>query len=163
MQLGTARKPADRNRASSQPENFEPILSHHATLPGPPAIMLISCKRNESRTAFLSHWFTCQWPLAPRSATRASPRSSKASAASTASRTAPLVAGPIPSRLSKASSTIFASSACDIDEIQAPNPSSKTKLHGCGFVENRTGEVKLAPTLAPVCGPGVAETRQDPR
>src|SRR5271166_2313144 len=150
MQLGTARKPAARNRASSQPENFEPILSHHATLPGPPAIMLMSCKRNESSTAFLSHWFTCQLPFVSRSATRASPRSSKASAASTAPRTAPLVVGPTPSRFSKASSTIFESSACDIDE----NPSSKSqapkaKLHDRGFVENRAGEVKLASTFAP--------------
>src|SRR5262245_44624565 len=82
--------------------------------PGPPGITVISLRRNESSTAFLSHWLTDHVALAPRSATRAAPRSSRSSAASTASRTGPLVAGLIPSRCSKASSMVLASSAWDI-------------------------------------------------
>src|SRR5262249_52987479 len=135
-QLGTARKPASRKRASFQPSSFEGILSHHAALPGPPPITPISLRRNESSTAFLSHWFTDQWPLAPRSATRALPRGSRSSAVSTASRTGPLVVGPMPSRCSKASSMILASSACDIGKVLGGSKTSEA------VVGNRAGRVK---------------------
>ena len=53
----------------------------------------MSLSRNDSSTAFLSHWLTDQSPFAPFSATRAAPRSSRSSAVSTASRTGPLVDG----------------------------------------------------------------------
>ena len=51
----------------------------------PPGITRLSCSRNESSTAFLSHWCVCHLPSI-FSATRSSPRSSRAIAASTASR-----------------------------------------------------------------------------
>src|SRR3981189_2863084 len=102
MAPGTARKPASRNRFSPQPSNFDGTLSHHEALPGPPEIALMSLRRNDSSTAFFSHWLTFHLPLASRSATRASPLSSSSSAWSTASRTSPLVAGEMPSRASQA-------------------------------------------------------------
>jgi len=49
------KKPASRKRASSQPSNLEATLSHHTDWPGPPGTMLMSFKRNDSSTAFLSH------------------------------------------------------------------------------------------------------------
>ena len=52
----------------------------------------MSLSRNDSSTAFFSHWLTFQLPSAWRSATRASPLSSRSSAVSIASRTAPCVA-----------------------------------------------------------------------
>src|SRR5476649_836366 len=52
---GTARKPAFLNFAAFQPLNLESTLSHHAALPGPPAITLISLSLNDSSTAFFSH------------------------------------------------------------------------------------------------------------
>ena len=58
----------------------------------------MSLRRNDSSTAFLSHWLTLPVAVGLRSATRALPLSSRSSAASTASRTAPLVFGPILSR-----------------------------------------------------------------
>src|SRR4029078_9386378 len=67
-QPGTARKPALRKRAAFQPLNLESTLSHHAPLPRPPGITLMSLRRKDSSTAFLSHWLTCQWPSAFRSA-----------------------------------------------------------------------------------------------
>src|SRR5262249_44698017 len=82
--------------------NFEGILSHHTAWPGPPGISLISLRRNDNSTAFLSHWLTRQVPSLARSATRAAPRSNRSSACSTASRPAPLVPGPTSSRRSKA-------------------------------------------------------------
>src|SRR6185312_1623218 len=112
MQPGTARKPALRKRAGVQPLSFESTLSHQTALPGPPAITLMSLSRNESSTAFFSHWLTCQAPSAWRSATRALPLSSRSRAAATALRTAPLVFGPIVSRWSKASSMVLASLSC---------------------------------------------------
>ena len=35
-------------------------MSHQAALPGPPAITHMSLSRNDSSTAFLSHWLTRQ-------------------------------------------------------------------------------------------------------
>src|SRR5713226_4792477 len=99
---GTARKPASRKRFSPQPSNFEGTLSHHDAFPGPPEIALMSLRRNDSSTAFFSHWLTFHLPLASRIATRASPLSSRSSAWSTASRTSPLVAVETPSRASNA-------------------------------------------------------------
>ena len=61
-----------RKRGSSHPSNLESTLSHHTALPGPPGITLMSLRRKDSSTAFLSHGFTCQLPLAPRCATRSS-------------------------------------------------------------------------------------------
>src|SRR6185437_11758768 len=114
-QPGTARKPALRKRAAFQPLNLESTLSHHAALPGPPGITLMSLRRKDSSTAFLSHWLTCHWPSVVRSATRALPASSSSRAAVTALRTAPLVFGPILSRASKASSMVLASLSLDMD------------------------------------------------
>src|SRR5690606_31475282 len=88
-----------------QPSNLEGTLSHQTASPGPPLMTSIGLSRKESSTAFLSHWFTCQVPSLPRSATRASPRSRRSSAVSTASRISPRVPELIPSRCSKASST----------------------------------------------------------
>src|SRR5437763_692985 len=114
---GTARKPASRKRDASQPSNLDATLSHQAASPGPPGMTLLSLSRNDSSTAFLSHWLTCHLPSAPRSATRTRPRSSKSSAVSTASRTVPLVDGPMPSRASKASSIDLASASWDMGYI----------------------------------------------
>jgi len=55
MQLGTARKPAALKRGSSQPWNFDGTLSHHGAPPGPPAMRVMSFRRNDSSTAFLAH------------------------------------------------------------------------------------------------------------
>ena len=74
------------------PANLEGTLSHQLAPPGAPAIGSMSLRRNDSRTAFLSHWFTTQAPSV-FSATRALPLSSRSSAVSTASRTSPRVAG----------------------------------------------------------------------
>src|SRR6185437_9529535 len=118
MAPGTARKPASRKRFSPQPSNFEGTLSHHDALPGPPGITLMSLRRNESSTAFLSHWLTFHLPLASRSATRASPLSRSSSAPSTASRTSPLVAVEMPSRASKAA--LMVASRADKDIVASP-------------------------------------------
>src|SRR4051812_41623715 len=113
MAPGTARKPASRKRFSPQPSNFDGTLSHHDAWPGPPGITLMSLRRNDSSTAFLSHWLTLHLPSDPRSATRASPLSSSSSALSTASRTSPLVVVEMPSRASKA--LLMVDSRADID------------------------------------------------
>ena len=119
IEPGTARKPAARKRFSPQPANFEGTLSHHEACPGPPSITSISLRRNESRTAFLSHWLTLQRPLSCRSATRASPLSINSSAESTASRTSPLVDVEMVSRASKAALTAL--SSADNDMKKAPH------------------------------------------
>src|SRR5436853_1605413 len=112
MLPGTARKPASLKRSSSQPSNLVGTLSHQAESPAAPIMGPLSRRRNDSSTAFLSHWLTVQAPLPPRSATRALPRSSRSSAVSTASRTGPLVEGLMSFRFSKASSMVLARSAC---------------------------------------------------
>src|SRR5436189_5132020 len=112
MLPGTARKPASLKRSSSQPSNLVGTLSHQAESPAAPIMGPLSRSRNDSSTAFLSHWLTVQAPLPPRSATRALPRSSRSSAVSTASRTGPLVEGLMSFRFSKASSMVLARSAC---------------------------------------------------
>ena len=63
MAPGTARKPASRKRFSPQPSNFDGTLSHHDALPGPPEIAPMSLRRNDSSTAFFSHWLTLHLPL----------------------------------------------------------------------------------------------------
>src|SRR6185312_14222180 len=131
-QPGTARKPAFLNFAAVQPLNLESTLSHHTALPGPPATTLMSLRRNESNTAFFSHWLTCQRPSAWRSATRAWPASSRPSASLTALRSAPLVLGPTLSRASKASSMILAS----LSDMADPG---SVRLR---FVGGRAGDVK---------------------
>ena len=68
-----------RTPAAPQPSNFDGTLSHQDGSPGPPLITAIGLSRNESSTAFLSHWLTVQ-PSAPFSATRTLPWSSSASA-----------------------------------------------------------------------------------
>src|SRR3982074_2665576 len=115
MAPGTARQPSSRNRFSPQPSNFDGTLSHHEALPGPPEIALMSLRRNDSSTAFFSHWLTFHLPLASRSATRPSPLSSSSSAWSTASRTSPLVAVEIPSRASNAVLTVDSRETRDIE------------------------------------------------
>ena len=68
-----------RNSASDQPENFDGTLSNQWPAPGPLSISRLSFSRNDSSTAFFSHWLTRQPPCPSGSATRASPRSSSAS------------------------------------------------------------------------------------
>src|ERR1700744_4893584 len=111
---GTARKRAARKRFSPQPSNFDGTLSHQEALPGPPGITLMSLRRNDSSTAFFSHWLTFHLPLASRLATRASPLSSSSSAESTAPRTSPLVEVETPSRASNAALTVVSREASDI-------------------------------------------------
>src|SRR6476660_9046215 len=100
---GTARKPAARNLASSQPRNLESTLSHHTASPGAPSISFMSLRRKDSSTAFLSHSRTFHSPPI-FSATLRVPLSSPSSAVSTASRSAPLDWGPRSSRFSQAAS-----------------------------------------------------------
>ena len=88
MAPGTARKPAARNRASSQPRNLESTLSHHTASPGAPAMIFMSLSRKDNSTAFFSHSCTRHSPPI-FSATRSTPLSRPASASSTASRAAP--------------------------------------------------------------------------
>src|SRR5215475_2453500 len=114
-QPGTARKPALRNRAALQPLNLESTLSHQDALPGPPGMTLMSLRRNDSSTAFFSHWLTFHLPLDSRVATRASPLSSSSSALSTASRTSPLVSVETPSRASKAALMVDSRADKDIE------------------------------------------------
>jgi len=52
---GTARNPAVRKRASSQPWNLESTLSHHTASPGAPGMIFMSLSRKDSSTAFFSH------------------------------------------------------------------------------------------------------------
>src|SRR5262245_29312957 len=159
MLPGTARKPASRKRFSPQPSNFDATLSHHTALPGPPGMTVMSLRRNDSSTAFLSHWLTCQVPFGPFSATRASPRSSRSSAASTASRTGPLVAGLTSLRFSKASSMVRASSLCDMDTPLAP----PLFADGTGRVNGGTSlwrtrlSIAAAPALHSALGPAAGE------
>ena len=68
----------------------EPDRRAEAGRPDRRGSTLMSLRRNDSSTAFFSHWLTCQ-SSPTRSATRKRPSSRPASAASTASRTAPLV------------------------------------------------------------------------
>ena len=111
MQFGTARKPALPNSFAVQPSNLDGTLSHHVVLaPGPPAMVVISLRRKDSRTAFFSHWLTCQFPLI-FSATRTSPASIRFSASFTASRTSPLVSLETESRASQASSIVVCNAA----------------------------------------------------
>ena len=74
MQPGTARKPARRKSSGVMPSNLEGTLSHHVAPPGAPEMATMSLRRNDSSTAFFSHWLTVQ-PSAPFSATRTSPLS----------------------------------------------------------------------------------------
>src|SRR5215475_2391127 len=101
MAPGTARKPAARKRASSQPRNLESTLSHHTAPPGASAMIFMSFRRKDSSTAFFSHSWTIHSPP-DFSATRNVPSSRPASAASTASRASPWLAGPKLSRTSQA-------------------------------------------------------------
>jgi hypothetical protein len=106
MAPGTARKPAAANSVSPQPVNLVATLSNQG--PAPPVsapITALGFRRNDSSTAFFSHWWTVQsFPVF--SATRASPESSRARAASTASRTAPLVETLTSARASQAVSIV---------------------------------------------------------
>src|SRR5688572_31909197 len=90
MQFGTARNPALRNLFAVQPSNFDGTLSHHFAPPGPLPMRLMSLSRNDSSTAFFSHWFTCHKPPL-FSATLRVPLSRRSSALSTALRTFPFV------------------------------------------------------------------------
>src|SRR4029453_4556494 len=103
MAPGTARNAASANSFSPQPANLDGPLSHQWAPPAPPEMASIEFSRNDSSTAFFSHWLTRHSPAA-FSARRASPRSRAAIAESTASRTSPLVSGPMPSRCSHAAS-----------------------------------------------------------
>ena len=60
LDLGTARNPASRKRASSQPLNFGGTLSHHTDSPLPSkmvplGMVCMSFRRNDKSTAFFSH------------------------------------------------------------------------------------------------------------
>ena len=114
MAPGTARNSACAKRAASQPANLGGTLSHHIAPPGPPGIASIGLSRKESRTAFLSHWLTCQ--PSPFSATRASPASRRRIASSTASRTVSGASPPSSSRRSQASSI----TCCSASVIRLP-------------------------------------------
>src|SRR3569623_263876 len=74
----------------------------------------MSLRRNDSSTAFFSHWLSFHWPFACGSATRASPLSSMSSANSTASRTSPLVEALTVSRASKAVFSVVSRAERDI-------------------------------------------------
>ena len=93
----------------------------------------MSFSRNDSSTAFLSHWLTDQdrW----RPSRRRAPRRGRAGRARSRPRRAPRPwsMGLMPSRFSNASSMVLASSACDMGF-----------LGGCAarFVEGRAGDVK---------------------
>jgi hypothetical protein len=112
---GTARNPASRQRAASQPAHLESTLSHQVPPCGAPAIGSMSRRRNDSSTAFLAHWLTRHSPSACRSATRSAPRSSASSVASTASRASPRVSGVSAARSSQAASIAASSSSWDMD------------------------------------------------
>src|SRR4051812_10246098 len=139
MAPGTARKPASRKRFSPQPSNFDGTLSHHDALSGPPEIALMSLRRKDSSTAFLSHWLTFHLPLDSRIATRASPLSSNSSASSTASRISPLVAVETPSRASNAELMVDSSEARDIERSLRPflGCGGRVALSGFGGGESR--------------------------
>src|SRR5690606_26683221 len=96
-------KPALLKSTSLQPANFDGTLSHQLAPPGPPGIASIGLRRNDSSTAFFSHWCTIQVSLR-FSTTLSSPWSSRERAASTVSRTSPLVCVSMVSRRSKAAS-----------------------------------------------------------
>ena len=70
----------------------------------------MSFRRNDSSTAFFSHWLTVQ-PPSPFSATRTSPLSSRSSVFSTASRTTPVVPAEMPWRSSHTASIALCNSA----------------------------------------------------
>ena len=109
-------------------------MSHHAALPGPPLnhAHVVEAEREQHR--LLEPLIDPPVAVGAASRRRApAPRSSRSSAASTASRTAPLVAGPMPSRFSKASSMVLASSAWDMADSWTGQP------RGC---RGRAGEVK---------------------
>ena len=110
---GTARKPAARHSASPQPANFDGTLSHQPVPPGPPGTPAASASRNDRRTAFFAHWFTCQ-SVPCFSATRRVPLSSAVRVVSIASRASPFVAGLIASRASHAASMAVSKAACDM-------------------------------------------------
>src|SRR5262245_3515026 len=130
-QPGTARKPALRKRAALHPLNLESTLSHHAAFPGPPGITLMSLRRKDNSTAFLSHWLTCHCPSGFRSATRALPESRSSRAAVTALRTAPLVFGPILSRASKAAAVMLESLSLDVDAPACSAAVCRGRGRGC--------------------------------
>src|SRR5262249_34892462 len=101
-------------------------LSYHgaAPMPGklaPPSIGTESKSRNESSTAFFSHWCTTHSPPT-FSAVRKVPSSSPAIAASTESRTSPLVALLMPSRFSHAASIAVSSCLLIVPSENAAGP-----------------------------------------
>ncbi len=92
MAPGTARKPASTKSCSDQPSNLEGTLSNQLAPPGPPVTNAFGFRRNDRRTAFLTHSFTVQLLSAFGDAARNSPLSISSSASVTASRASPLVA-----------------------------------------------------------------------
>ena len=134
MQFGTARKPAALKRLSPQPANLDGTLSHQVASPGPPLTTSMSLRRNDSSTAFLSHWLTRHAPSV-FSATRACPPSRRRKASSTASRTAPRVAGVTAARSSQAASRVAARSA----------------VIGGSMSEERAGVISNAARLCHLC------------
>src|SRR6218665_1747500 len=104
---GTTRTPVARSSASLMPVYLVATLSKKAR--SPDCMTWLSFRRNDSSTAFLTHWFTCHWPTAWRSATRRRPVSRSARTLSTASRTSPWVAALMVARFSHAVSMMFCS------------------------------------------------------
>src|SRR5713101_1755291 len=111
----------------------------------------MSLRRNDSSTAFFSHWLTFHLPLASRIATRASPLSSRSSAWSTASRTSPLVAVETPSRASNARLMVDSRADRDIEISLGSGVVVAARQALSGFGQ---GESRLA-----ICRPG---ERRDP-
>ena len=87
---GTTRTPVARSASSLMPLNLVGTLSKKVMSPAP--IWRLSFRRNDSSTAFLTHWCTVHSPTALRSATRSVPASRRPSTSSTAARTSGLLA-----------------------------------------------------------------------
>ena len=113
-------------------------MSHQVAPPGPPAMVVMSLRRNDRSTAFLSHWLTVQPPSSPRSATLALPLSRRSSAASTASRISPLVVGETASRFSKAASIVLCRASL-INQLQMGGG----RLVGCRLLRWAGGAVNV--------------------
>src|SRR5687768_1527286 len=105
---GTMRTPEARISASSTCENLVLTLSKNARSPA--CEIWFSFKRNDSSTAFLTHWLTVHWPTPWRSATRMRPLFRSAMTCSTASRTSGLFVVFSDARFSQASSIVDCSS-----------------------------------------------------
>src|ERR1700730_833484 len=107
--------------------NLDGAWSHQVAPPGAPEMATVSLSRNESRTAFLSHWLTVH-PAGVRSATRTSPLSRRSRAASTVSRTTPVVLWLTPWRSSQtASIALCISAVLSFNDIVVPSTDDEAR------------------------------------